>query len=172
MVTVGNVKKTTKKPSRPEYVPLHYRKNFIYSLFLRKLKNKNDTNEENLFISVTNDLNQKILSHLKWMLQKDNLNQDIFLIGRPGRSRRQLAMMYSELTRREIEFVSLSRDTTEADLKQRREIIAGTAQYLNQVRYIIHCKILSSLCHDVLARVFTVLFSFRVQFELQWKEEF
>lgn len=70
------------------------------------------------------------------MLQKDNLGQDIFLIGRPGNSRRQLAMMYSELTQREVEYVSLSRDTTEADLKQRREIIAGSANYLNQVQYI------------------------------------
>ena len=68
------------------------------------------------------------------MLQNDNLGQDIFLIGRPGKSRRLLALMYSELTQKEVEFVSLSRDTTEADLKQRREIAGGSARYLNQVR--------------------------------------
>lgn len=32
-----------------------------------------------------------------------------------------------------MEYVSLSRDTTEADLKQRREIINGTAHYVDQV---------------------------------------
>lgn len=38
-----------------------------------------------------------------------------------------------ELTKRELEYVSLSRDTTEADLKQRREIENGTASYVDQV---------------------------------------
>jgi len=33
-----------------------------------------------------------------------------------------------------VEYISLSRDTTEADLKQRREIIDGTAHYIDQVR--------------------------------------
>jgi hypothetical protein len=36
------------------------------------------------------------------------------------------------LTQRELEFVSLSRDTTESDLKQRREIESGTAFYIDQ----------------------------------------
>ena len=31
-----------------------------------------------------------------------------------------------------IEYVALSRDTTESDLKQRREIINGTAHYIDQ----------------------------------------
>ena len=38
------------------------------------------------------------------------------------------------MTQKEVEYVSLSRDTTETDLKQRREIRAGTAYYLDQVR--------------------------------------
>lgn len=38
-----------------------------------------------------------------------------------------------ELTRREVEYVALSRDTTESDLKQRREIRGGTAFYIDQV---------------------------------------
>ena len=66
------------------------------------------------------------------MLQKDLLGQDIFLIGRPSPLRRSLAMQYLELTKRELEYVSLSRDTTESDLKQRREIKGGTAFYLDQ----------------------------------------
>lgn len=82
---------------------------------------------------MSKELSQTVLSDLKWMLQKDNLGQDMFLIGRPGRWRRQLAMMYLQLTQREVEFVSLSRDTTEADLKQRREIINSCATYINQV---------------------------------------
>jgi hypothetical protein len=41
-------------------------------------------------------------------------------------------MQYLELTQRELEYVALSRDTTESDLKQRREIIGGTAHYIDQ----------------------------------------
>ena len=39
-------------------------------------------------------------------------------------------MMYLELTQQEVEFVSLTRDTTETDLKQRREIRDGSAHYI------------------------------------------
>ena len=38
-----------------------------------------------------------------------------------------------EMTNREHEYIALSRDTTEADLKQRREIKGGTAYYVDQV---------------------------------------
>jgi len=38
-----------------------------------------------------------------------------------------------ELTRREVEYIALSRDTTESDLKQRREIKGGTSFYIDQV---------------------------------------
>ncbi|XP_075447188.1 von Willebrand factor A domain-containing protein 8 isoform X2 [Ascaphus truei] len=65
-------------------------------------------------------------------MQKDLLGQDIFLIGPPGPLRRSIAMQYLELTKREVEYIALSRDTTEADLKQRREIRAGTAFYIDQ----------------------------------------
>ena len=40
-----------------------------------------------------------------------------------------------EMTGKEVEYVSLSRDTTESDLKQRREITSGTALHVDQVRY-------------------------------------
>eukprot|EP00105_Crassostrea_gigas_P035222 XP_019919370.1 PREDICTED: von Willebrand factor A domain-containing protein 8 [Crassostrea gigas] len=75
---------------------------------------------------------QSVLHHLKWIMQKDGLKQDVFLIGGPGPLRRQVAMMYLELTKREVEYVSLSRDTTETDIKQRREIVSGTAYYHDQ----------------------------------------
>lgn len=78
------------------------------------------------------------------MLQKDLLGQDIFLIGRPGPLRRSIVMQFLELTQRELEYVALSRDTTESDLKQRREIQNGTAVYFDQsaVRAAIHGRVL------------------------------
>ena len=79
---------------------------------------------------------QRALEHLRWMLQKDLLGQDMFLIGRPGPERRRLALEFLELTGREVEFVSLSRDTTEADLKQRRELRNGTAKFYDQVPHV------------------------------------
>ncbi|XP_067943521.1 von Willebrand factor A domain-containing protein 8-like [Watersipora subatra] len=78
------------------------------------------------------DVSHSLLQHLKWMMQKDLLGQDIFLIGCPGPMRRRLALMYLEMTNREHEYIALSRDTTEADLKQRREIKGGTAYYVDQ----------------------------------------
>ena len=38
-----------------------------------------------------------------------------------------------EMTGQEAEYISLSRDTTETDLKQRREIQTGTAYHIDQV---------------------------------------
>ncbi|XP_065352663.1 von Willebrand factor A domain-containing protein 8 isoform X2 [Cloeon dipterum] len=104
-ITIGDVSKELKVPKQPAYVPANY---------------------------VGENLSEETLSHLRWMLQKDLLQQDMFLIGRPGPLRRTLAMQFLELTRRELEYVSLSRDTTESDLKQRREIAGGTASYLDQ----------------------------------------
>lgn len=95
---------------------------------------------------------QEILRHLRWIMQKDLLGQDIFLLGcvvtviarkrhnlthighcsPPGPLRRQIVLRYCELTDREVEYVALSRDTTESDLKQRREISSSTALYLDQ----------------------------------------
>lgn len=44
-----------------------------------------------------------------------------------------LLFTWQELMQKEVEYVSLSRDTTESDLKQRREIKEGTAEYIHQV---------------------------------------
>lgn len=73
---------------------------------------------------------QTQLTHLKWMLQKDNAKQDVFLIGQPGPTRRRLASLYCELANREVEYLFLSRDTTEGDIKQRREITAGSSLHV------------------------------------------
>ncbi|KJE89891.1 hypothetical protein CAOG_008496 [Capsaspora owczarzaki ATCC 30864] len=107
-------------PLTPEFVPLHY------------------IQERVRLTSPT------MADHLRWMMQKDLLGQDMFLIGPPGPLRRNLAMVYCELTRREVEYVSLSRDTTESDLKQRREIRSGSAHYIDQAAVLaaVHGRIL------------------------------
>ncbi|KAK7090090.1 von Willebrand factor A domain-containing protein 8-like [Littorina saxatilis] len=104
-VSIGDIATPVKDPKAPELVPHKYFKK---------------------------DLPQTVLRHLRWIMQKDVLGQDVFLIGPPGPLRRQIALMYLELTKREVEYVSLSRDTTESDLKQRREILGGTAYYIDQ----------------------------------------
>jgi hypothetical protein len=60
--------------------------------------------------------------HLRWLAQKDALGQDMALIGSSGPLRRWLALHYAAVTGREVEYVALTRDTTESDLKQRREL--------------------------------------------------
>ncbi|KAG7308434.1 hypothetical protein JYU34_005640 [Plutella xylostella] len=110
-VTIGDVTKEIETPSNVEYVP-------------RKYLKINDGELKNL--------SQSTLRNLRWMMQKDSLGQDMFLLGRPGPHRRQVAMQYLELTKREIEYVALTRDTTESDLKQRREIQNSTAKYFDQ----------------------------------------
>lgn len=66
-------------------------------------------------------------------MQKHILGQDVFLLGPPGPRKRNIALQYLELTNREHEYVALSRDTTESDLKQRKEIVQGTAKFFDQV---------------------------------------
>lgn len=105
-VSIGDVSIQLKKPVSPELVPVKY--------------------------NVGGELPQYVLKNLRWIMQKDKLGQDIFLIGAPGPLRRVLAMQYLELTKREVEYIALSRDTTEADLKQRREISSGSAYYVDQ----------------------------------------
>uniref|UniRef100_A0A8C0KYF1 von Willebrand factor A domain-containing protein 8 n=1 Tax=Canis lupus dingo TaxID=286419 RepID=A0A8C0KYF1_CANLU len=104
-VNIGDVSYKLKTPKSPELVPQNY---------------------------ISDSVVQSVIQHLKWMMQKDLLGQDVFLIGPPGPLRRSIAMQYLELTKREVEYIALSRDTTESDLKQRREIRAGTAFYIDQ----------------------------------------
>uniref|UniRef100_A0A182RBI3 von Willebrand factor A domain-containing protein 8 n=1 Tax=Anopheles funestus TaxID=62324 RepID=A0A182RBI3_ANOFN len=122
-IQIDDVEKEIDVPLRPELVPNGY-----------------------VSVSETGEatLSQTRLHHLRWMLQKDKLGQDILLLGRPGGLRRRIVMQYSELTRREVEYILLNRDTTESDLKQRREILDGTASYHNQsaVRAAIEGRIL------------------------------
>ncbi|CAH0398204.1 unnamed protein product [Chilo suppressalis] len=122
-ITIGDVTKEIQIPKKIEYVPRNYLK------------------IENSEIKL---LSQSTLRNLRWMMQKDSLGQDMFLLGRPGPSRRKIALQYLELTKRELEYVALSRDTTEADLKQRREIENSTAKYFDQsaVRAAVEGRVL------------------------------
>jgi hypothetical protein len=87
---------------------------------------------------------QEVLHHIQFMMKKDNLGQDIMLMGPPGRYRRDVVRLYASLTNREVEYLAVSRDTTFSDLKQRREIRDRTAAYSDQcvVRAAIHGRIL------------------------------
>lgn len=131
-ITIDDITKIIKKPNKIEYVPRNFCKFFVfYKIFIHLYK---------YFVTIvpiesdgTIVISQTNLHHLRWMLQKDELGQDIFLIGRPGAQRRQLAMQYLQLTQRELEYISLNRDTTESDLKQRREIVNGSAIYIDQI---------------------------------------
>ncbi|KAM9486140.1 von Willebrand factor A domain-containing protein 8 [Clarias gariepinus] len=104
-VKIGEISYQLKAPRNPELVPVNH---------------------------MTESMPQTVTQHLRWIMQKDLLGQDVFLIGPPGPLRRSIAMQYLELTKREVEYVALSRDTTETDLKQRREIRSGTAFYIDQ----------------------------------------
>ncbi|KAE8883184.1 von Willebrand factor A domain-containing protein 8 [Phytophthora fragariae] len=89
-------------------------------------------------------MSQELLGHLRWMLQKDLLKQDMFLIGPPGSFRRLLSMRFCELLNKEVEYIAISQDTTESDLKQRREIVDGAAIFTDQapVRAALNGRVL------------------------------
>ncbi|KAI0224510.1 von Willebrand factor A domain-containing protein 8 [Lamellibrachia satsuma] len=105
VVTIGDVSMRLGRPKHPELVPVKY---------------------------LPDPIPQTLVKQLRWIMQKDLLGQDVFLIGPPGPLRRTITMMYLELTRKEVEYVSLSRDTTEMDLKQRREIRSNSAFHIDQ----------------------------------------
>ena len=75
------------------------------------------------------------MSHLRWMLQKDLvLQQDFLLLGPAAlaRDRRHLLFLYAALVEREVEYIALSRDTSDADLKQRKEVSNHESVYVHQ----------------------------------------
>lgn len=79
------------------------------------------------------------------MQRKELLAQDMFLLGVHGPLRRWLAFVFCEKMGREMEYIALTQDTTESDLKQRREIIeGGSAEFFDQapVKAAINGRIL------------------------------
>ncbi len=87
---------------------------------------------------------QESLGHMRWILQKQLLKQDLFLLGAPGPARRRLAYRLCELAERETEYLAITRDTTESDLKQRAEVSGGSIRYVDQspVRSAVHGRVL------------------------------
>jgi MoxR-like ATPase len=78
------------------------------------------------------------------MVRRLQLCQDMFLIGSPGPERRRLAFRFAEILKREVEYLPITRDTSESDLKQRRELRAGGVVYVDQapVRAALHGRLL------------------------------
>ena len=85
-----------------------------------------------------------MLDALAWLMKKSQLRQDVYLLGAPGPQLRQLAFRFCEVLDREAEYVAISRDTTESDLKQRREIRGGSVVYSDQpvVQAALHGRVL------------------------------
>ena len=72
---------------------------------------------------------QGVLDTARWMMMQMKLGQDMLLLGEPGPRMRQIALWLCALLGREVEYIGVTRDTAEADLKQRRELIDGTVRY-------------------------------------------
>ncbi|KNC84900.1 hypothetical protein SARC_02908 [Sphaeroforma arctica JP610] len=104
-IRIGQVEIDRYKPKHPENVPANY---------THQIPSQSD------------------LRVLRWIIQKDKLAQDMFLVGPPGPEARRLGLWYAEMTGREVEVVALSKDTTESDLKQRREIKNESVLYVDQ----------------------------------------
>ena len=68
-------------------------------------------------------LTQELMGHFRFLAQKWNMRQDTMLLGHPTNLRRHIAFAFAEACGIEVEYVKLSRDTTESDLKQRRELV-------------------------------------------------
>ncbi len=68
----------------------------------------------------------------------------MFLIGSPGPERRRLAFRFAEILKREVEYLPITRDTSESDLKQRRELRGGGVVFVDQapVRAALHGRLL------------------------------
>lgn len=75
------------------------------------------------------DGDKSALGTLQWLMKKDRLEQDSLLVGHASSSiyRRRLVLAYAELIQQPVEMLTISRDTTESDLKQKR-VLTGTSK--------------------------------------------
>lgn len=64
---------------------------------------------------------------LQWMARQFALRKDMYLLGTSAAEKRALIHAFAALVGLEVETLHLSRDTSEADLKQRRELVASGA---------------------------------------------
>lgn len=112
---------------------------YPYQVTLGKISQEIGKPPENLELvpEFTNPLEKYLTSsdirHLEWMVKKELMKQDLFLIGPPGGYKRRLVKLYGYVMSREMEMVQITRDTTEADIKQRREIRDKSVIYHDQV---------------------------------------
>lgn len=83
-------------------------------------------------------------NHIRWLDQKFQMHQDVLLLGLPGPLRRNLITHWCSIRNKEIEYICITRDTTESDLKQRRELIGESSVFVDQppVRAAMMGKIL------------------------------
>lgn len=65
---------------------------------------------------------------MRWLHRKLALKQDAFLLGDPGPHLRQTVFQFCAGLGLEATYVAVTRDTTEADLKQRREVCDGNVE--------------------------------------------
>ena len=79
----------------------------------------------------------EFLSHLQWMMQKDQLGQDMLLVGHCAVQRRRLVMSYAQLTQRPVQVLTISSDTTESDLKQKRHLRHGSSSSNEEEKPVI-----------------------------------
>lgn len=82
---------------------------------------------------------------LRWMLNKQKLSQDMLLLGpTPTTYKRRLAFEFARACNLQVEYVVITSETTEADLKTRRELKNGNLIFHNQapVRAALEGKVL------------------------------
>lgn len=104
---IGDIAYKLKKPQNPELVPVKHSMWFCLFFctncnYVWNKKNKKSCNWFNKFfkylfpfdLPVSESLPQAVVQHLRWIMQKDLLGQDVFLIGPPGPLRRSIAMQY------------------------------------------------------------------------------
>jgi len=97
-----------------------------------------------LFATNSTEFAQPALQVWQFILKKEALNQDVFLIGAPGLLKRRLVLAYAELAHREVELLTITQDTTVHDITQRREILNGTSLFNDgpAVKAALHGRIL------------------------------
>ena len=72
---------------------------------------------------------QQSLVAMQWMMRQLIIGQDMLLLVDPGPRPRRLVLQLCAMLGREVEYVGISRDTAEGDLKQRREVVRGSVVY-------------------------------------------
>eukprot|EP00948_MAST-09A_sp_MAST-9A-sp1_P002850 g2850.t1 len=135
----GDVKQKIYETSCTELVPKGYltRGDFPWpDSSIDSLNSRNRKEQKGMTESNGKDLSISCssfkLRKLRHLVQKYQLGQDIFVVGSPGSpSPRWLALSFCELLNKEYEYLQISRDTTESDLKQRRELTGVSSTNTN-----------------------------------------